>query len=174
MDMTTGRTTMCKSAKLITIALMALLTLACGPQPGEPGDRARPASAEPELATSRDFGDYVLHFNAIRTDQLTPDVASQYNIVRSKNRALLNVSILRKQEGTPGVPVAGSVSAQAVNLTGQLKNLNIRQIQEGEAIYYIGDVSVSSGETLVFTIDATPMNETSRFSVRFVREFFAD
>ena len=158
--------------RLLLAAAGSLLMLACTPDPGP--DSERPRSAEPETATSRDFGDYILYFNAIQTDQLTPEVARQYNIVRSKNRALLNVSMVRKVEGSTGVPVAGSVSAQAVNLNGQLKNLNVRQITEGEAVYYIGDVSVSSGETLVFTVDATPINETSRFSVRFLRNFYAD
>jgi len=156
----------------LTAAIAMLLVLGCSPDPGPAGDR--PRSAEPETATSRDFGDYILYFNAIRTDQLTPEVARQYNIVRSKNRALLNVSMVRKEEGSTGVPVPGSVSAQAVNLNGQLKNLSVRQVTEGEAVYFIGDVAVGSGETLVFTVDATPINETSRFSVRFVREFYAD
>ena len=66
------------------------------------------------------------------------------------------------------------MSANAANLTGQVKNLTLRQIQENEAIYYIGDVPVANGETLIFTIDATPINESSRFSVRMQRQFFAD
>jgi hypothetical protein len=161
-------------ARLLTTSLLALLlATGCGQEPADPRDGAVPA-AEPETATSRDFGDYILYFNALRTDQLTPEVARQYNIVRSRNRVLLNVSIIRKEDGSPGVPVSGSVSAQAVNLTGQLKNMTIRQVTEGDAVYYIGDVGISSGETLVFTIDATPINETSRFSVRFVRSFYTD
>ncbi len=115
-----------------------------------------------------------MHFNALTTDQLQPEVARAYNIVRSTNRAMLNVSIIRKVEGTTGVSVPGSVSVSAVNLTGQLKNLAVRQIQEGSAVYYIGDIPVANGETLVFNIDVTPMNEASRFSVRFSRTFFAE
>jgi len=71
-----------------------------------------------------------------------------------------------------GVPVPGSVTAQAVNLNGQFKDLTLREIREGDAVYYIGDVAVTNDETLVFTVDATPINETSRFSVRFQRQFF--
>jgi len=122
----------------------------------------------------KDFGDYVLHFNAIGTDQLAESVARQYGIVRSKNRAMLSVSILRKAEGTMGTPVTGSVSASAINLTGQLKNINLREIKEGTAVYYIGETNVTDGETLIFTVDATPINEASRFTVRFKKQFFVD
>lgn len=158
---------------LLVTATAALALSACGDEPTIQTTSSGPA-AEPPNASMKDFGDYVVHFNAISTDQLQPEVARAYNITRSKNRAMLNVSIIRKVEGTTGQSVSGSVSATANNLTGQLKNLTLRQVQEGEAIYYIGDVAVANGETLVFNIDVTPINETSRFSVRFSRQFFAD
>lgn len=147
---------------------------ACSDDPGITTVGTSAPATQPAEISSKDFGDYVLHFNAISTDQLQPEVARAYNIVRSKNRAMLNVSIIKKEDGTTGRSVAGSVSAAAANLTGQVKNLTLRQIQENEAIYYIGDVSVANGETLIFTIDATPINESSRFSVRMQRQFFAD
>ena len=87
---------------------------------------------------------------------------------------MLNVSILRKREGSVGIPVSGSVSASAVNLTGQLKTVTLREIREGEAVYYIGEVAVANAETLIFTIDVTPMNESSRFTVRYKKQFFVN
>ena len=157
----------------LTAAAFAIFVVGCSDEPTIQTTSSGPA-AEPPNASMKDFGDYVLHFNAISTDQLQPEVARAYNITRSKNRAMLNVSIIKKIPGTIGQSVAGSVSANANNLTGQLKNLTLRQVQEGDAIYYIGDVAVANGETLVFNIDATPINETSRFSVRFQRQFYND
>ena len=158
---------------LITTLTAALVLTACSDEPSIQTVSCGPAAEQPNTSM-KDFGDYVLHFNAISTDALQPEVARAYKITRSKNRAMLNVSIIRKAEGTIGQSVAGSVSATANNLTGQLKNLTLRQVQEGDAVYYIGDVAVANGETLVFNVDATPINETSRFSVRFSRQFYAD
>ena len=124
--------------------------------------------------TSKDFGDYVVHFSALTTDQLTAEIAQQYGIVRSKNRAMLNVNILKKEEGTIGTPVAGEVSVFANNLTGQVENITVREIREGEAIYYIGECNITNRETLIFTIDVTPINEASSFSVRYMKQFFVD
>ena len=92
-------------------------------------------------------------FSAQSTDQLPPEVARAYNIVRSKNRAMLNVSVLREEDGTA---VVAQVSVKTVNLTGQLKNVTMRQIEEGDAIYYIGEVAIANRETLVFDISVTP------------------
>ena len=157
---------------MATLATVALIT-SCDQDSG--GQSAsRNSQAEPNGVTSKAFGNYVLHFNAISTDQLPPEVARAYNIVRSKNRALLTVSIIKNVAGAVGVSEAGTVNATAANLTGQLKNLTLREIREDEAIYYIGDVAVENSETLVFNIDAVAGNEAERLSVRFSRQFFAD
>ncbi len=120
------------------------------------------------------FGDYTLHFNALTTDQLTAEVAQRHGIVRSSNRAILNVSILRNREDAVGVPVRGTLEISAANLTGQLKPVSLREITEAEAIYYIGESNVADGETLVYTINAMPEDGTSPMSVRYMKQFFAD
>lgn len=164
--------------KTLCLALLTTAALAgCGPKPGTPAQApgaAAPPAAEAAGVSSKDFGDYVVYFNAISTDQLTPEVAKAYDITRSRNRALLNVSIVKKVEGTTGKPVPGSVAALVANDTGQVKEGNLREIREGEAVYYIADFAVSNAETLVFTVDVTPINETSRFSVRFTRTFYGE
>ena len=131
-------------------------------------EEARAAVTE----TMQVFGDYTLHFNALTTNRLTAEVAQRHGTVRSGNRAMLNVSIVRNREGAIGVPVRGTVDVSAANLTGQLKTVSLREITESEAIYYIGESNVADGETLVYTIDATPVDETTPMSVRDMKQFF--
>jgi hypothetical protein len=130
----------------------------------------------PGTESARDFGDYVVHFNAMATDQLTPDISREYGIVRSQNRAMLTVSIIQKEAQSIGNAVPGSVSASAINLTGQLKSIPLREIREDQdsAIYYIGEIAIANAETLIFTVDVTPINEPSRFTVRFQKQFYVD
>lgn len=151
---------------LIALSLLSLVS-ACG----GPGDSADIPEAQPAGATNADIGDHIVHFSAQSTDQLPPEVARAYNIVRSKNRAMLNVSVLQESDGTP---VAAVVSVKTVNLTGQLKSVTMRQINEGDAIYYIGEVAIANRETLVFDISVTPEGSAQASAVRFKREFFTD
>lgn len=154
---------------LTLVPLLALLA-ACG----GPGDSATVPRAQPADANSADIGDYVVHFSAQTTDQLTPEVARAYGIVRSGNRAMLNVSIVRKSDNQS---VAGTVNVDTVNLTGQLKNVTMRKIEEpGEtvAIYFIGETPVANRETLIFDIAVTPEGQSTSFDVRFKREFYTD
>ncbi len=151
---------------LFAVSLFVLLS-ACGGS----GNNAEVPEAQAAGATSANIGDHVVHFSAQSTDQLPPEVARAYNIVRSKNRAMLNVSVLR---ATDNKPVTADVTVKTVNLTGQLKNITMRRINEQEAIYYIGEVGVANREILNFDISITPDGIDSPSVVRFQRQFFTD
>lgn len=170
------RTQQAAMIRLVTRTLIPILLLgvisACGPS-GSPGGQDAPEA--PEAADRhKDFGDYIVHFNAFTTDQLRPEESRAYGIQRSKSRALLNVVILKKIAGQPDRPMSGDVSAKTTNLTGQLKNLSLRPLRDGEAIYYVGDLPVSNSETLVFEISATPEGETEPLEWTFRQQFFTD
>ena len=128
-------------------------------------------TAQPAGASSVDIGEHVVHFSAQSTDQLPPEVARAYNLVRSKNRAMLTVSVI--DESTNNATTA-EVTVKTVNLTGQLKNVNMRTITEGEAIYYIGETPIANRETLIFDISITPEGIDTATDVRFKRQFFTN
>ena len=128
----------------------------------------------PATESSKDFGDYVLYFNAIVTDQLSPEIAREYGIVRSRSRAMLNVSIHHKLADGRTEAVTGAVAASATNLNGQFKTMTLREVREEDAIYYIGELAITDGEVLIYTVDATPINDPSRFTVRFKKQFFVE
>jgi hypothetical protein len=153
------------------LSLLALTSIAaCNRTP--PTQSTAPA--QPATDSHQEFGNYSVHYNALRTDSLTPEVARSYGIQRSSNRVMLTVTILRK-EGTNanGKPVDGTVEVSAYNLNGQMKGIDMRRVSEGDAIYYIGEVSISGAEILVFDISATPTGEATPFKVKLQREFFA-
>jgi hypothetical protein len=156
----------CVSALL---AIGGTLLAGCGS-----GVDSRPQTARPAEDTHQDFGNFEVHYNAVRTDQLTPDVARAYDIERSGNRVMLNVSMLSKAPDGRTTPVDGTVKATAYNLNGQLKDLEMRRVQEGSSVYFIGEVGISGNEILVFDIDAAPRDGSGAYSVKFKREFFAD
>jgi len=119
-------------------------------------------------------GGYVIHHNALSTDNLSPQVASAYNIRRSKERAMLNISVIRGEQGKLGQPVAAQVKATARNLIGQQRDIPLREIREGGAIYYIGDFAVANKEKLDFFLEVTPVGENTPLKARMAQEFYTD
>lgn len=116
------------------------------------------------------FPGYEIHYNVVRTDFLTPAVAKSYGINRSKTRGLLTVSVL-KLDAKGSLAVASQLSASAVNLNSQLYAIDMREVREGKAIYYIGEFRLSPPETLKFAINAQPQTATP-LTVEFSQAFF--
>ena len=131
---------------------------------------ATPAGAEQFMS----FGNYTIHYSAFTTDILTPEVAKAYGIQRSKNRALLNVSVLKKVMGTTGQPVRARIKGTATNLNAQLRELSLRELNEHGAIYYIAQTSVDDGETLKYELSVTPEGESEPYTFSFQQQFFTD
>lgn len=153
------------------LLLTAFAATGCG---SPTGTESAPQRAAPSAPTSETFGDYEVHYNAVRTDLLTPEIARAYGIERSTNRVLLNVSLLKKSANGRTAPVDGKVSATAHNLNGQVKNLELRRITEGDSVYFIGEVGITGNEILVFNITGTPADASDVLTVQFKREFFTD
>ena len=144
----------------INIALIAVLLLTAGIT----------VNAE----QSRTFGDYTIHYAAFTTDLLSPEVARLYKIRRSKNRVILNVSVLKKVLGTTGQPVKAQVDASATNLSRQMKSLKTRELSSNGAIYYIAETAVNNEETLNFELNIIPEGETVALSFSFQQQFFTE
>ncbi len=153
--------------------VLAMLLVAC--EGGQ--DSAIDTDAERVMLADHvnliDFGDYVVHINAITTSQVPADVARNLGITRSGNRAMLNVVITRKVDGQVGPSVKGTVIGTAVNLVGQMKNMEIREITEHDATYYIGEVVVADGEILIFNVDVTPEGESRTYFLKYKGQFYS-
>jgi Domain of unknown function (DUF4426) len=163
------------TTKSLIVATALSLAMVSGCNNAQQAASSPAQRAEPSNESFQDFGNYEVHYNALRTDALTPDIARSFGIQRSTNRVLLNVTALKKTaEHAARQPVDATVQIDAYNLNGQLKSIEMRRVSEGDAIYYIGEVSISGSEILVFDIAVTPTGETTPLKVKFKREFFSN
>lgn len=123
---------------------------------------------------AKDFGKYTVHYSAFTTDNLTPSVAKEYNIPRSKKRALLNVSVLKKLDDGSSQPTSAVIKGTATNLSQQLRELSPREISEKGAIYYIAETPVDNAEILKYNLQVTPTGETITYTVSFQEQFYTE
>ena len=123
---------------------------------------------------SLDFGDYTVHFNAFRSDSLTPEIAKAYQLTRRNNRMVVNITVRKRDKDGTTSPTKASITGFASNLSSQVKNLTFREIHDGDAIYYLAQAQVSNRETLKFDIKATPEGQKITAKVKFKQQFFTD
>lgn len=166
---------MARSRALLAIAVACLSAGAtgCGQDASRDLGGAPPAReiTQPSYMT---FGDYIVHFNAQSTTMLPAQVARAFGIQRSENRAMLNVAVLRQTSGVDDTPVAANVRIAASNLLGQVKDVRVRELREGEAIYYIGEVTVANEEIIKFDIAVQPEGLARPYEFSFKQQFYTN
>lgn len=124
---------------------------------------------------AQEFGDYIVHYNALSSSLIAPEVAKAYGIRRSDSRALINISVLKNTEGQTASAVKAKVTTSGRNLTGQTRNIDMREINDGDgAIYYIGELSVRNMEMFDFTVVVLPEGQNEPFKVRFRQQFYTE
>jgi hypothetical protein len=124
---------------------------------------------------AQEFGDFTIHYNALRSSMITPEVAKAYGITRSDSRALINISVLKNTENQTTNAVKASVTTSGRNLTGQTRKVEMREINEGDgAIYYIGELSVRNMETFDFTVLVTPEGQSKPYELKFRQQFYTE
>lgn len=113
------------------------------------------------------FGDYVIHYTALPTDVLLPNVAKAYKIKRSKNRGMLNIVVQHKGKG-----IRAKVTGTGTNLNSQLKHLQFREIKEDDVTYYISSFRVTNKEVINFKVKVQPTGSSRTHMVKFKKEFY--
>ncbi|MFB1036922.1 MAG: DUF4426 domain-containing protein [Sinobacterium sp.] len=96
------------------------------------------------------LGSWDVHYIALNSTFLSPDVAKKYGIVRSKFNALINISVLDREEKSAQSVI---LTGEAKNLMGVVKKLTFKQVKEGKAIYYLAVLSFSDLEQYRISIN---------------------
>lgn len=124
---------------------------------------------------SQDFGEFTVHYNAMRSSMISPEIAKAYDIRRSDSRGLINISVLKNSADKTTTAVKATLTASGRNLTGQTRKVEMREISEGDgAIYYLGELSVRNMETFDFTVTVLPEGQDKPFDVKFRQQFYTE
>jgi Domain of unknown function (DUF4426) len=149
--------------RLLALALVVILLAGLSVAAAVSG-RAHPGTGQ--------LGTYAVHHNALTTDRLTPAIAQAYGFRRSSEVVLINIAVIREQPGTTGTPVHARVVLSVLNLAGQPKTVSpVREVVEGDAIYYLATTSIAPHETLNIRVEVTPEGEARSISFRFPQSF---
>ncbi len=118
------------------------------------------------------FDHYEVHYSALNTTFLLPEVAKTYAIQRSKVRGLINVAVLDSADGKK--PVTAQVTGGIRNLVGQLQPLTFRLVREGIAVYYIAEFRFTDDEILNFDLQVQADPNKPAHELAFKQHFYVD
>ena len=118
-----------------------------------------------------EYNGYTIHFNAYPSDHLQPNLAKAMGITRDQSHAVVTVVVNKKKADQSPESVKASVSGQAFNLTGMMRRMKLRELKDKDAIYYISDFGVRSGERLTFALSVKPEGEAHEKEFKFSKQF---
>jgi hypothetical protein len=118
-------------------------------------------------------GEYLVHYAALPTITLAPDIARKFGLTRSKRYALL---VLNAQRGTleKNVSITATGEGEARSLIGHVQKLALRQAREGDVHYLLAEVEALNQEFLVFDLRVLPDGATKPLLITFTQQFYSD
>lgn len=114
------------------------------------------------------FDNLSVHYIAIPTKFLTPNIAHQYSIKRSKYNGLINISVIDNTQNNKAIYAI--VNGTARNLIGQIHPLNFTLVNEGDAIYYLATYPFLNEEIVNFNIKIKTEKKTN--ILKFQHKFY--
>lgn len=95
---------------------------------------------------SYELEEHIVYYNVFNSSLIPADVAKQYNLVRAKDRAYLNVAVVKKSGGYGVAP--RKLSGIYRNLLQQSFPLTFIEIKEATATYYLAPIRFNNEEIL--------------------------
>ena len=124
------------------------------------------------IATSQAFGAYTVHYNVFNSTDIPPQVAQAYKLVRGKDRALVNISLTKTENGATSLGLPALIKGKTRNLMQQQQALKFIEVKEGDATYYLAPFVFNNEELLYFDIEASPAEGVVPFKVIFDRTLY--
>jgi len=117
---------------------------------------------------------YVVHYSAFNSTMLQPEVAKAYDLMRSRQRAVMNIAVQRKMPDGSRKAVMAQLKGYTGALGGSERPLDFKVVSEGDAIYYLAEFLIGNGEKLNFDIAVQPTPQTNPIKIKFSQQFFQD
>ena len=118
-------------------------------------------------------GPYEIFFSTFNTSFISPQVAKAYGIVRSKSKALVNISVVRDEGDGKKSIMPAKVSGQTFDLI-LTKKLDFFEVKEQTAVYYLAQFDIEHKVPFYFTINVVPQGRQTPIKVQFKKTLWVD
>lgn len=125
-------------------------------------------TAHADVVRKQSYGPLDVHYNIFNSTFLQPETANAVGLNRSKNQAVINVSMVKDAKGQKG-----AVTGNFKNLLGQTETLTFKEIDEGDAVYYLAQFAITGQEILRFELQVTDADGKTHL-LKFNQEVFPD
>ena len=121
------------------------------------------SACQAEVVSWQGFDIHYTTFNSLLIPQT---VADAHKITRSKNRIVTNITVRKNNK-----PVRAIIRGTNRNLLNQLFQMEFDEVIEQGAVYYLANQIIDERDSLKFSIDIQPLNQTDVYHLEFARQY---
>lgn len=117
----------------------------------------------------KQLGPWDVHYIAMPSTLLEPDIAKAYDLERSQYQGLINISVLKTSDQSAQQV---SITGMAKNLLGQQQTLEFKQVTEGKAVYYLAQLPYRNEQRMTITVQISQGSQQQQ--LQFDHTFYVD
>lgn len=100
----------------------------------------------------KQYGEYKIFYSAFNSSFIDPDIAVANDIVRGKDKGLVNIAVAK----IPGVALPATVTGKVSNIIQQTQTLEFVAVREQNTVYYLAPFEFDNEDFLTFKIRVLP------------------
>ena len=119
-------------------------------------------------------GDYIVHYVALPSTSITPEIARHFGITRSGGLSLLVLNAQRETAPGKTISLPATATGTVSSLIGHVQDLELQPAREGDVHYVLAQFQAVDQEILQFDLLITPQGASKPLTLKFQQQFYRD
>ena len=118
----------------------------------------------------KQYGPYKIFYSAFNSTFIDPDIAVANQIVRGKDKGLVNIAVVLES----GTGNASVISGNVFNIFQMSQPLTFVEVREQNAVYYLAPFEFENEDFLTFKISVRPDATKPAYELKFQKKMYHD
>jgi hypothetical protein len=121
---------------------------------------------------SHEMKDHIIYYNVFNSSLISAKIASNYNLVRAKDRVYVNIAVVKKSGGYGIAPK--HLTGVYRNLMQQKFSLEFIEIKEATATYYLAPIRFNNEDILHLDITVQAEENSAKDTFTITKKLYVD
>ena len=131
---------------------------------------ALPATAVANDKIFKKVGDNKIFFSAFNSTFIDPDVAVANQIIRGKDKGLVNIAVVMGS----GTGKSAVITGKVYNIFQMSQTLEFVEVREQDAVYYLAPFEFENEDLLTFKISVRSDQQKPAYDLKFQKKMYHD
>jgi hypothetical protein len=127
-------------------------------------------TAQADQHNYKKHGEHKIFFSAFNSTFIDPDIAVANNIVRGKDKGLVNIAVVLKAGSGQTAIISGNV----YNIFQMGQKLEFFEVREQDTVYYLAPFEFENEDFLTFKISVQTDPDKPAYQLKFQKKMYHD